>query len=184
MLGADFAVALYQRHNGVLRRDRFALVHVLRLAADIRLVCLDCLATAADRAFRVSGWRHGFADTLAHEPCRLIGHAKGAMNMMSADAFLCSRHQERGQQPLVERDFRLLENRADRHRVGLLARLALVEARARAFAFQFRRLMLGATVRAYRAFRPTLGFQVFAGLLGIAENRIGQIDHVRTRCVV
>ena len=47
---AHRAVALNESYNGVLLRDRLALVDVLGLAADIGLIALDNLVKAADWA--------------------------------------------------------------------------------------------------------------------------------------
>jgi hypothetical protein len=77
-----------------------------------------------------------------------------------------------GQKPLVERDMRALEQRADRHSELLGAALALVEPRTMALAAQCVGRADQATVRTDRPVRPQKLLQPLTGFLGIVENRV------------
>ena len=86
-----------------------------------------------------------------------------------------------GKQPLVERDMRALEQRADRDRERLAAflRLALVDARTCAVGFG---LQLGcranrAAVRANRAIGSAQRLKVLAGCIFVVVDRIGHFAH-------
>lgn len=94
---------------------------------------------------------------------------------MGAETLFAGIEQAERQQPLVQGDFTVLEDRADRHSEGFGALVALVNAGAGGLACQLRDAVQGATARADRAMRPVQGFKVFAGLVGIAIDRIGDI---------
>jgi hypothetical protein len=83
---------------------------------------------------------------------------------VAGDAFLGSREQVRGVNPLVQGNVAALEYRPDRHAKGFLAFAALVDAFARALALQLvDALRVGiATMRAKWAFRPKEPFEMLA----------------------
>src|SRR5581483_7469237 len=78
-----------------------ALVLVLFSAAQIRLVGLDNLALAAERAARRC--RHGFSDTMRKEPSGFVGHAKHTLQLKRTDTLLARAHQMHGQEPFRQR---------------------------------------------------------------------------------
>src|SRR5690242_9921025 len=80
----------------------------------IGLVRLHDVAFPADRTgVRIA---HRFADTMRHEPCRLVSHAKGSAKLVRSHALLRCCQQVGRQNPLTERDMAALENRAGRDR--------------------------------------------------------------------
>src|SRR5262249_46393565 len=114
------AVALHQReHRRLSLAAQIALTtlaeRLVRLfAADVRLVGLNDPALATERAALRRG--HGFPDTMAHEPSRLVGDAEHAGDLKRGHAFLAGGDQVRGQEPFVKRDMRTLENRPGANR--------------------------------------------------------------------
>src|ERR1700674_6076980 len=81
------------------------------LATDIRFINLDgFLQATKGRIFRRS---HRFAQTMAHEPSRLVADAEHAMDLMPRNTLLRSRHQEQRHQPFRERDLAFLKNGFD-----------------------------------------------------------------------
>ena len=101
---------------------------------------------------------HGFANAVAHEPRGLESDAKGAVELVRADALLAARHQVEGLQPEVQRNVALLEDGADGHPELAAAGIALVEAEAGGLALEPGDAMPGAAVWAHGAVRPDLGF--------------------------
>lgn len=174
--GLETAAALDQRHDGVLRRDRLAVVDVLGLAADERLVRLDRLAGAAHRAvIRLGIEAHRLADAHGEEPGALVGDAERPMQLMRADALLAGGHQVEAQHPLRQRDLAALHDAADRHRERLLAVVAVDQAFAVRLAGEARDVRRAA-VRADRAIRPAKAFEMGAGRILVVENRVREID--------
>src|SRR3954466_817436 len=88
-----------------------------------------------------------------------------------------------GENPFVQRDMRPLKHRADSHREGLAAFLALVDAGASGLALELRDAgaIDVAALRAMRAIGPKDGLQMLPRLVGIVIDRIGEVDgrHVR-----
>ena len=74
----------------MLRRCAWRVLVAFFLAADIGLVGLDDLAFAAHRA--QVAFAHGFADTVGHEPSRLVGDAEHAVQLVRAHALLGRAH--------------------------------------------------------------------------------------------
>src|ERR1700722_12642580 len=60
------------------------------------------------------GRRRGFADAMAEEPSRLVGHAEHALELERAHALLARAHQVHREQPLGQRNLAALHDRADR----------------------------------------------------------------------
>src|ERR1700730_6002827 len=82
-----FAVAFDKRHDGVLLRFLLRIGAVPSFAADESFVAFDNLAFAADGTW--IGWRHRFADAMAHEPSGTVGtKSKHAPELMRTHAFL------------------------------------------------------------------------------------------------
>src|ERR1700724_2526928 len=105
---------------------------VLFLAAEQCFVGLDNLVFAADR--RRAVWCHAFTDTMAKEPSTFICDPEYAGQLKGAHTFLAGSHQMIGEHPFVQRDFRILHDGANCHGEGLVAFVAPMNARARAFA--------------------------------------------------
>lgn len=117
---------------------------------------------------------------MAHEPRRLVGHLDRAVELVGADALLAPAHQVEGQQPLVQGHMALLQHGADRDRELTLAIVAVIEALAVGFLGAFDLMdaaRLGLTVRAHGTVGPAGGLQVFAGCVGVIEDRIGEVGH-------
>ena len=97
------------------------------------------------------------------------------MKLVRAHALLAGAEQMKRQEPLAEWDVAVSEDRADRDGELLTASSTLPHASADVLALLGRlrlqaiRIVQFATVRADRAFRPTLRFQKFAGFIFIAE---------------
>ena len=150
---------------------------VLGLAADIGFVGFDnAVRTAAKRIVTVSAV-HGLADAVGHEPCRLVGDAERAVKLVGAETLLAARHEAEGEKPLVQGDFRSFEDRADRDREGLAAGIAHNHAGACALALQAGDALCLAALGAHWAVGPVQGFKMLAGLVGIAVDRIGEVEH-------
>lgn len=107
------------------------------------------------------------------------------MEFVGAKALLATIEQTERKQPLVKRDFAVLEDRADRDGEGLDAVFALVDAGARGLASQFRDAV-GVAIAAMGANRtvgPVQGFQMLAGFVGVAVNGVGKIGHRVVPCL-
>src|SRR5208282_6447803 len=52
-------------------------------------VHLDCLSLATERRIRMQ-FAHRFAKPMLHEPCRLVGHLKRAMQLVGAKSLLAA----------------------------------------------------------------------------------------------
>lgn len=83
-------------------------------AADKGLVHLNDLAAAAHWGKRAIP--HGLTNAVRQKPSRLVGHLKGAVQLMRRDALLAAAHEVHGLKHLVQRDMSGLDNRADRDR--------------------------------------------------------------------
>ena len=167
---ADMAIALDQR------KDRFLVVVAAvdlpsRLATDESLIRFDGAAVAANQTAIIL---HGFADTMGQEPRRLDSDAKGALQLVRADALLARRNQEDGLQPDMHRDVTGLKYGSDLDGKGLAAVIALVSAYAGAFAAHLADALVSATVRAYRAIGPKVLFNELIGRFFVVEVRGGK----------
>src|SRR5262249_41506959 len=116
---------------------------------------------------------HRVAHAVRHEPRGLVADAEVTVKLMRADALLARRHQVQAEQPLRERNPRILEHGADRHGELFTARTALVEAlTSRLLARGLRSQLVGvsaAAVRASSAVRPAPLLDQLAGGVLIAE---------------
>ena len=121
-------------------------------AAKFHIVDLDGLALAAHR--RVGAGVHCQPDTMAEEPRGFHAAIEHPLNLPGRDAFLGAAKQVDDLQPQMQRKMAVLEDRAHPHREGLLAGVALVEARAGRLAVQAADARRSAAMRANRAVRP------------------------------
>jgi len=117
--GADFTTTLKQSENGGLvfgasASDSSSVlfgVHVSCFSADESFVCLDFLVLPAELPER-DGF-HSETNAVHHKPRRLLCDSDGASNLVRTDSvFAVGEHPHRGE-PLVERDWRVLENGSD-----------------------------------------------------------------------
>jgi hypothetical protein len=97
---------------------------------------------------------------------------------MSGYAFLARIHEPVGERPLVQRDLAAFHDGAGRDRELARAAIAVKETFAGRLAFQAIDLLRLAAMRAERALRPVDALEVFAGLVGIGENRVGKVHGV------
>ena len=163
-------------------RDNFHLVAkatflgTLRFAVsltDVGFVRFHDLAMAADGASIGAGRLHALADTVGHEPGGLVGDAQHAMQLMGGNAFFRGAEKVGGVQPFVDRDMAALVQGADADG-ELLAAIATMPPSSPQSALNG--LGLGspdlAAERANHPIRPTLAFQIGAGLIFVLENRV------------
>lgn len=165
---AHAAVTLYQREHALFAHAATALMQalagvlVLFLAAYVGRIRLN---RAAARAEQAGGVLHGFADTVRHEPRRLIRHTEHALQLLGANALLAGRHELHGLKPYVQRDLGALEDGPDRDRKLAAAVLALEQARTVGLALKAVVIRAyHAAMRAYRTVRPADILKPLAGL--------------------
>ena len=80
-------------------------------SADKRLVDLDMLAGSADWTVAVQR-AHIFPDLMAHAPCRLVGHAKLALDFLGSDTVPRRAEHEHDEKPVAQRGPRAIKRRA------------------------------------------------------------------------
>jgi hypothetical protein len=120
--------------------------------------------------------RHSKTDAVSHEPRGFVGHAKHAVQLMAAHAFLGRTKKEYRLQPDIKRDLGTLEYGANGHTELLAAVFALHQTRAVRLALQGVMVMTyAAAMRADRAIGPAQAFKVFAGLVRVLEVRLIQV---------
>src|SRR5690606_9716487 len=110
------AAALHKGNDGVLVRvptARLTAASAILLAVE-SLVSLNDLAAAAKRAGLLRG--HGGTDAVRHEPRGFVAHAKHALKLLAAHAFLGRAEKVDRVDPLVEGNLGVLKNRPDRDR--------------------------------------------------------------------
>jgi hypothetical protein len=141
--------------------------------AVIGFVRLDDFAFATERAKAARA--HRFADTVAHEPGRLVIELQGAVELVGAHALLAGVQEVEGHQPLVQRDMAALHDRAGGDREILAALLfgAPIPARLLERVGAANR----AAMAANRPFRPAELFEPLAGVFGSLE--VGRYKGVR-----
>ena len=109
-----------ERIDAVLRLG--VAVHVLNLAADERLVNFNFgLRPAHLRRRAKRTIVQCSAEPLKHEPCRLLGNAKCAVNLHARHAILAVDQHPEARHPLVEANRRILKDRVDLERELLVA---------------------------------------------------------------
>lgn len=74
-------------------------------SADKCLVHLD-----GSREHRFLNFGHRLADSVAEIPCRLVGDAEGALDLVCADSFACLTEQQNHQKPCLQRQMRVVKN--------------------------------------------------------------------------
>lgn len=160
MEGADGAFTLDQREDGVLMTMTTA--HFgSGLATDKGLIRFNRLAARPHQAATIG--LHGLADTLSHEPRRLVGNPQHTLNLLAADALFAGTHQLGEHDPLVKGNLAALKDSAYGHGKLLTAVLALVKAVALGFPLKGIVIVLRSAMGTHRAVRPDDGLQVFAG---------------------
>lgn len=188
---ADRAATLNKREHGFLApatakaaRRSLALVAVLFLAADERLIGFHDFAFAAKGRFAVYG-AHRLANTVRHEPSGFLRNTEHTGELVAGHAELGRAKQERRQHPLMKADLAAFKQGADSHGVLLAAIVALDHATTKrafrmgfGFAAALRRKALSVertTVRAVRTIRPTQAFKMLAGGVFIGEAGRGDV---------
>lgn len=53
---------------------------------------------------------HSQTNSVEHEPCGLLGHAKSAVNLIGTDAILAIGNHPHSHEPLIQTDRRILED--------------------------------------------------------------------------
>ena len=143
-------------------------------ARELGFIAFDNLARATKRA-RIRRRRHRFAYPMAKEPRGFHAAIERPLNLAGADTFLAGRNELDGLQPKPQREMAVLEDRADPHREGLTAGVALAQAGARGLAVQPADLVArGLAMRADRAVRPKLLFDVLKSRFFVVEPQIGK----------
>src|SRR5204863_8682508 len=112
----------------------FAAMFILLFAAYVRFVRFNRAAASVKHAARM---RHRFAQTMRHEPRRLVSHSEHTFDLLARNSFLAARHERGSEHPFIKRDLRALENRAYGYGELIAAMSAVIQARAMGFAVQF-----------------------------------------------
>src|SRR5215469_16317308 len=101
---------------------------------------------------------------MRHEPCSSVGtEAQHPPKLVRRNSLFAGRHEMDSQQPFVHRDMRPLENRSDGRGERLIARTAVIDARAMGFALHGSSFAYNTAVGAFRAIRPAGCLEVFPG---------------------
>src|SRR3990167_3054117 len=137
------------------------LVHVSRLAADVSLVNFNF---AAELSARLTLQRK--TNALKHEPSRLLANSSGATDFVTRNAILAVCQHPHRKQPLVESDWRILENAT-----GLNAELrVIVSSLALPDAARLNKANVSrATARADDTVRPTPRHEIVQAVVRIGE---------------
>src|SRR6266404_9195878 len=170
--GTNLAAPLNQCEHGFLVAVPTALV-ASRLTADVSLIGFNRLAARAHQA-TARNVVHCVTDAVSHEPSRLIGHAKRAMELVAADAFLAGTQQVDRREPFGEGNLGTLEYGSDSHAELFATVLALPQAGAVRLALKLVVIANRTTMRAGDPVRPTQGFKVFASFVVVAEVGCGE----------
>ena len=109
-------------HDGLILEWAFTIdsqaalyVHVLGNSADESFICFDLATLSADLGVGAEPFavqRQAKANAVHHEPCRLLGNANRAGNLIAADSILAIRQQPDSSEPLVSRDRRIFHDSA------------------------------------------------------------------------
>src|SRR5450631_3461366 len=115
--------------------------------------------------------RHPIADTVTHEPGRLVSHPDHPVNLIGTERFLGRAQEKQGHQPFRNRNVRTLHDGSNGHRELLAAGSAKIDALANAalagaLGRQFRNPFLTSVlaVRTYWTIGPAPRFQKFPSL--------------------
>ena len=163
---------VHERKHLVLVRSAAATPALAAVGADKGLVHFDRSAALAKRSKTASP--HSLTDAVRHKPCALKRHAKRAVQLVRANAFLAGRDQEDRLQPQAQRNVARLEDRPDLDRKRLAAVVALVGTDPRRLAGHRPVALDAAAMRAYRTFRPDAGFDEAISGCFVVEMRGGK----------
>ena len=166
----DFAATLHHsEHNFFALRpapsDRLStlrFVHVPRFSADEGFVHFDFAAQ-----FVESGFLHGKADAMQHEPRGFLGHLQSPMNLVGTDAVFATNEQPCSAEPLFESNRGILEDSAGFEREGgpMVAGIAFPYA-----LFGEPRYRFGAALRTlYDTIRPAQFHHELSAVLEVRE---------------
>ena len=166
-LKANLAFALHGSYRDGLVSP-IATAHAASLPTDVGLVHFH---NAAQKL--AVGVPHGSADAVAQVPSGLIGDVQGALHLESADTLLALRHEIDSEEPLGERQMRVVEDCAGRNRKMVVAPVAVKLLAGR----DFRDERTTAT-RAANASGPAERGKPFAALVVIAVllDQLHQVD--------
>jgi hypothetical protein len=170
---ADIATALHKAQDNGVRPLAAGAAPGLARIGDGGFVGFHGLASAA-HGIGCSGV-HDEPDTVAKVPGGFHAAAKHPLKLAGRNAFLRGAQQMDGLQPQPQRQMAVLENGADPHGEGLPAGVALAQARAGSLASKAADLVAGRlTMRANRAIRPKLAFDVLESGILVVEAIIGK----------
>src|SRR5438105_3025441 len=79
-------------------------VHISRSTADVRLIDFDCRSFTAHLRCSSGLLIERETDSMIHEPCRLLGNAGSACDLVRGNAVLAVHHHPHRHKPLVEAD--------------------------------------------------------------------------------
>src|ERR1017187_9595421 len=132
------------------------LVHVPRLAADVRFIGFDLAGQFVDGPHAES-----VPDAMVHEPSSFLGDADSAVNLPRGYAVFAVHHLPHGHQPLCRRKGGILENGP-----GLRGELPVVVAGAALPAVVLLKEgdVSGAATRAFNPIGPASRYQIFAAV--------------------
>ena len=124
MEGTNVAITLDKGNDAVFVRAA-SLNGSASFLPVVSLINLNDLARTAKRAF---GLRlHRFAQSVHHEPRRFVRNLNRAVKLMRRETLFAGRHEMRGENPFVERDFGVLEHRTNGYCEMTLAVVALAK---------------------------------------------------------
>src|SRR6266513_962710 len=142
---------------------------------DVGLVHFDRAALPAhDPRHRIA---ESLTDAVCHEPCRFVGHAEGAVELMRAHALLGRTEKQHSLQPDVQLDLGAFKDRPYGYCELLTAILALPKARTMRLAIKLVVLPYYAAMRTYRAVRPLDTLKVFTRFVRVLEVRLVEGAH-------
>ena len=175
---ADFAATLKDAHDGGFITSASssdaplsgALVHESGLTADKGFIYFD-----VPGQFSEVTTLHSQAEPLQHEPSRLLGDAKSAVNLHAANAVLAVDDHPKGHHPLIQSKRRVLKDGSNLERELLLAFVAEPDA-AR---FDKRVPILAATWASHLAGRPAQLNGILEGPLWVGEVNNGLLKSFR-----
>jgi hypothetical protein len=86
-------------------------VHVNSFAADVSLIGFYLAATTAE--FETGLVSHSFADTVKHEPCRVLANAQSPAKFVATDTVLAVRQHPESNHPLIKSKWGIFHDGAD-----------------------------------------------------------------------
>ena len=123
--GADMSIALNKgKHSFFVGMATAFLVPGLRPIKVSSASIVPLPTTKQTSAVRL----HRFSQTVCHEPCGFVGHAKHALDLFTADTLFARCHQRCCEQPFIQRNLAALKNCSDRYSKLITAVAAFVYA--------------------------------------------------------